>query len=210
MDEPFSARVRRRRIYVGTVAVCAVVDGLIGFSWIMLSMYFVLLTDLEYQRITETVKNVGERAAIWWGRARPNSARVVVLYDGACGMCDRFISFVPARNTALKIAPMQGDVGRQMMALHGKDETRLETIYVAAGGRCLERADAILFILSVLDGVAWRVLGSVLRVVPMCVLNVIYDVVADNRYRIRGACDINDAKRYEHRILRADDAMKEE
>ena len=186
--------------------------GLIGFSWAMISLYFLLLTDDEYERLTVAARKASEKI-VALKSARPGDAAGVdvILYDGVCGLCNGFIAFVLKRNETLKISSMQSDVGRRVILAQGRDPERLEAMYVVAdygssGARCLEGADAVLYTVGRL-GVGWRALTLALRVVPRSALNATYRRVAGRRRLFFGSCScgVEDSRRYGDRVLSGDE-----
>jgi predicted DCC family thiol-disulfide oxidoreductase YuxK len=75
------------------------------------------------------------------------------------------------------------------MTRHGVDPHDLDTVYVVkdhgqTNERLLARSDAILFMLSQLGGI-WK-LSGVGRVLPRTLRDVVYKIVARNRYRVFG------------------------
>ena len=122
------------------------------------------------------------------------SAGPVVLYDGVCGLCDRFVRFVLERDRAgtFRFAPLQGAFAKKLLAAHGIDHADLDTVYLALDPgtpreRLLERSQAVLTVLARL-GPGWRLL-SALRAVPAPLRDPFYDLVASVRYRLFGKYD---------------------
>ncbi len=125
-----------------------------------------------------------------------DAGRHLLLYDGMCGLCDRFVRFVLAhdRRRRFRFAAIQSRVGGSLLAAHGGDPDRLETVYVvvdyASGtARVLNRSAATLFVLDQL-GPPWC-LATLLRRAPAPLLDWLYDRVAAHRYRVfgrRAAC----------------------
>ena len=120
-----------------------------------------------------------------------DSGRHLLLYDGVCGLCDRFVRFVLARDHRgrFRFATLQGPVGRDLVAAFGRDPDRLETVHVVVdyrsdAARVLNRSAAALFVLGQL-GWPWR-LASILRWVPAALRDRLYDRVAAHRYRLFG------------------------
>lgn len=140
-----------------------------------------------------------------------DSGRHLLLYDGVCGLCDRFVRFVLARDRRgrFRFAALQGPVGRDLVAGFGRDPDRLEAVHVVVDyrsgtGRVLNRSAAALFVLGQL-GWPWR-LATVLRRVPAGPRDWCYDRVAAHRYRLfgrRASCPAPDP-RYRDRFLDAD------
>ena len=144
------------------------------------------------------------------GPSEPDSGRHLLLYDGVCGLCDRFVRFVLARDRRgrFRFAALQGPVGRDLVAGLGRDPDRLETVHVVVDyrsgtGPVLDRSAAALFVLGQL-GWPWR-LATILRRVPAGLRDRLYDRVAAHRYRLFGrhaSCPVPDP-RYRDRFLDA-------
>lgn len=118
----------------------------------------------------------------------------VVLYDGVCGLCDRFVQFVLRSDGAMRFrfAPLQGPFAAELLARHGIDHADLDTVYVVSdpGGpheRLLKKSQAVFSVLSRLDG-AWPAV-ALLRALPAPLLDPFYDAVASVRYRLFGRFD---------------------
>jgi predicted DCC family thiol-disulfide oxidoreductase YuxK len=117
----------------------------------------------------------------------------VVLYDGVCGLCNRFVSFLLRRDCTgrLQFAPLQGDLARDLLSDRARRLTELDTVYVIAdwqspGERVLERSRAVLYALSQLDGSGWRLAARVAALAPVPLADAVYRVVARRRYRLFG------------------------
>ncbi len=137
-------------------------------------------------------------------RSEADTGRHLVLYDGACGLCDRFVRFVLVRDRrrCFRFAALQSRVGRERLAAHGGDPDRLDTVCVvvhhaSARERLLTRSAAALFVLGQL-GWPWR-LAAVLRRAPAMPLDWLYDQVAARRRRIFGRPAVCPAPDPEHR-----------
>ena len=118
----------------------------------------------------------------------------ILLYDGVCGLCNRSVQFVLTRDRRglFRFAPLQGSFAAGVLARHGKDPARLDTVYVVLDAgrpteRLLSKARAALFVLKTLGGVwgASRAFG----ILPDFLLNAGYDLVARSRYRLFGKLD---------------------
>jgi predicted DCC family thiol-disulfide oxidoreductase YuxK len=114
-----------------------------------------------------------------------------ILYDGICGLCNRFVTFVLARDhrSIFSFAPLQSRFASQALARYGKDSTKLDTIYVVVDSgqpneELLAQSEAVLFVLTRLQ--ATGALARVLRIVPRCLADWLYNQVATRRYRLFG------------------------
>ncbi|OAE96778.1 hypothetical protein AYJ54_36500 [Bradyrhizobium centrolobii] len=112
----------------------------------------------------------------------------VILFDGVCIFCSRWVRFVAARDTArrFRFTPIQSDYGTRLAKAFGIDPDDPDTNALIHGGEAFLKSDAALTVLSHLPGWGWvRVLFAVSR--PL--RNAVYDLVARNRYRIFGKYD---------------------
>jgi predicted DCC family thiol-disulfide oxidoreductase YuxK len=114
-------------------------------------------------------------------------ARPLLLYDGVCGLCDRTVQFLLARDARgrLAFAPLQGPTAAAARARLGFPAELSTVVLITDPGTPAERAhlcsDAVLRALEGLGG-AWR-LAAVLRIVPRALLDPLYGLVARHRYR---------------------------
>ena len=123
-------------------------------------------------------------------------ASSVILYDGLCGLCDRYVQFVLRRDHrhSFRFAPLQGAYGKRTLARQGIDlddgDPKTMVLVEKADGpgeRVRFRSDAVLAVITGLGG-PWRLAG-ILRVVPRPLRDVVYDWVARVRHRIFGKLD---------------------
>jgi predicted DCC family thiol-disulfide oxidoreductase YuxK len=120
----------------------------------------------------------------------------VILYDGVCVFCSRWVQFVIARDTAkrFRFTPIQSPYGTRLAQAFGIDPGDPDTNAVIHGGRAHLKSDAALTVLSNLPGWGWT---RALFAVPKPLRNAVYSVVARNRYRIFGkfeSCFVPDAE----------------
>ena len=119
----------------------------------------------------------------------------VILYDGVCIFCSRWVRFVIARDTArrFRFTPIQSDYGMRLARTFGIDPDDPDTNAVVHGGIAWMKSDAALTVLSHLPGWGWT---RALFAVPKPLRNAVYSLVARNRYRIFGkyeTCSVPDA-----------------
>lgn len=120
--------------------------------------------------------------------------RHLLLYDGVCGLCNRLTRFVLRRDRRgrFRFATLQGALGREILAAHGRSACALDTFFVVAGygsphERVLERSAAALFVAGEL-GWPWRA-AAPLRRLPAPLLDRVYEFIARHRYRWFGRRD---------------------
>ena len=129
-----------------------------------------------------------------------------MLYDGVCGLCNRFVQFVLPRDPGgrVRFAPLQGPTAAQVLLRHGVavPEGDPESIVLVEdlgtpSERLCFRSDGALGVARWLRAPwSWLV---VLRVVPRPLRDWVYERVARARYRIFGKLDACPLPSPEHR-----------
>lgn len=111
----------------------------------------------------------------------------VILYDGVCLFCSHWIRFIAARDDGrFRFTAIQSDYGTRLAHHLGIDPADPDTNAVIHGGIARFKADGALTTLSLLPG--WRWVRALL-LVPKALRDVVYTLVAKNRYRIFGRSD---------------------
>jgi predicted DCC family thiol-disulfide oxidoreductase YuxK len=119
----------------------------------------------------------------------------VILYDGVCVFCSRWVQFVVARDkqARFRFTTIQSSYGTRLAQAVGIDANDPDTNAVIHGGLARFKSDGALTVLSSLPG--WRFV-RVFLAVPKSLRDAVYDLVARNRYRVFGkydACVVPDA-----------------
>jgi predicted DCC family thiol-disulfide oxidoreductase YuxK len=109
----------------------------------------------------------------------------VILYDGVCVFCSRWVRFVATRDVErrFRFTAIQSGYGTRLARAFGINPDDPDTNAVVHGGGAYFKSDAALMVLGALPGWGW-VRG--LRAVPKPVRDAVYGLVAQNRYRILG------------------------
>jgi predicted DCC family thiol-disulfide oxidoreductase YuxK len=120
----------------------------------------------------------------------------VILFDGVCVFCSRWVRFVIARDSAarFRFTPIQSPYGTRLATAVGVDANDPDTNAVIHGGVAYFKSDGALTVLSLLPGWSWV---RALFWVPRPLRDAVYNVVAKNRYRIFGkydSCIVPDAE----------------
>ena len=123
----------------------------------------------------------------------PNDGKLLVLYDGECGLCHGFVRFLAKRDRKdqLRFQSLQSERGREILAQDGRDPDRIDTVVLLERGkkgpRLRLRSDAAIRALTAL-GRGWRLLWT-LRVFPWFLRDWVYRGVARIRKRVFGTRD---------------------
>ena len=119
----------------------------------------------------------------------------VILYDGVCVFCSRWVRFVAARDVArrFRFTAIQSPYGTRLAQAFGIDPDDPDTNAVIHGGGAYFKSDGALMVLGGLPRWGWV---RALRLVPKPLRDAVYNLVARNRYRIFGKyedCFVPDA-----------------
>jgi predicted DCC family thiol-disulfide oxidoreductase YuxK len=108
----------------------------------------------------------------------------VIFFDGYCGLCNGFVDFVMKIDKAgvFKFSPLQSDFAKANLKL--EDIQQLKSVVVLIDGKTFRKAQAVMKVFAELQG-GWKAL-SILGLLPSGILNLGYDLVAENRYRLFG------------------------
>jgi predicted DCC family thiol-disulfide oxidoreductase YuxK len=109
----------------------------------------------------------------------------VILYDGVCVFCSRWVRFVAARDAdrRFRFTAIQSGYGAQMAQAFDIDPHDPDTNAVIHGGVAYFKSDAALTVLSNLPGWGW---ARAVFLVPKPLRDAVYNLIARNRYRIFG------------------------
>ena len=109
----------------------------------------------------------------------------ILFFDGVCGLCNKAVDFVLVRDhhNAIKFAPLQGDTARSLLT--PAEIENLNTMVLWVKGRSYRKSAAAVRVLWRLS-FGWKVVGTLLWLIPLPLRNLGYTLVARNRYRFFG------------------------
>lgn len=112
----------------------------------------------------------------------------VILYDGVCVFCSRWVRFVASRDREahFRFTAIQSGYGSRLAQAFGIDPQDPDTNAVIHGGVAYFKSDAALTVLSLLPG--WSLVRA-LFAFPKPLRDAVYNLIARNRYRIFGKYD---------------------
>jgi predicted DCC family thiol-disulfide oxidoreductase YuxK len=113
----------------------------------------------------------------------------VVLFDGVCALCNRFVDFALRHDRAarLRFAALQSPPGRALLAGAGLDPEALDSVVLVCCGRVYRESAAALRVLAEL-GLPWSLAAAGLAV-PRPLRDAVYRFVARRRYAWFGRRD---------------------
>jgi len=132
----------------------------------------------------------------WSPQPAPDEPDGLILFDGVCVFCSRWVRFVIAHDPEgrFRFLPIQSDAGRALAMRHGIDPEAPQTNAVVLNGLIHFKSDAALTVLGALPKT--RALAA-LKAAPRLLRDPAYDLIARNRYAIFGrteACMVPSAE----------------
>lgn len=126
------------------------------------------------------------------------TTRRIVFFDGYCGICNAFVDWLMRidKNGELKFASLQGETAAKTFAtaLGTAEQTpaiKTTTIIYLCNDEKYDQSSAVLRILMDIGGV-WKLAG-IFYLVPKCIRDFIYRIIANNRHRFikpRNTCRV--------------------
>lgn len=143
-------------------------------------------------------------------RAFAQDKRPIILFDGVCNLCNNAVNLALDWDPKgrLRFSALQSNVGRSLLQANGREAGDISSIVVVTEQGAYTKSDAILVIseeltpLPLLSLKPVAMLGRIL--VPRFLRDLIYDGVADNRYKLMGKrneCRFDADGEFEDRFL---------
>lgn len=111
----------------------------------------------------------------------------IILFDGVCNLCEKSIQFVIKYDVKdeFRFVPLQSDLGESIIKHIGLDVMNVDSVILYQPGIAYYyKSQAALEIAKSLGG--FFHFGSVFRLIPNGLRNLLYDYVAKNRYHWYG------------------------
>ena len=115
----------------------------------------------------------------------------VLVFDGVCVLCSHWVSFVLEhdRQRLYKFAAMQTETGRRLLTSHGLDPNDPKSFLLLEEGRGYMDTDALIRVLKSFGG-HWRLVATLIRLMPRFLRDAFYRAIARNRYKLFGKHDL--------------------
>lgn len=111
----------------------------------------------------------------------------IILFDGVCNLCDASIQFVIKYDTkdVFRFVALQSDLGKSIIEHIGIADKNCDSVILYQPGVAYYyKSEAALEIAKSLGG--FFHFGTIFRIIPSSLRNLIYDYVAKNRYNWYG------------------------
>ncbi len=118
-------------------------------------------------------------------RTAPN--KKIILFDGVCNLCNSAVQFVIKHDQkdVFRFVALQSELGQQILKHIGVNPANIDSIVLYEPGVAYYyKSSAAIQIARNLGGF-WH-FGTVFRIVPTSISNLLYDYIAKNRYKWYG------------------------
>lgn len=114
----------------------------------------------------------------------------ILLFDGVCNLCSSSVQFVLTHNKKenVKFASLQSEFASNALSNSNLPTNYLNSLVLLENGKTYVKSDAALRLTKHLNGL-WKLAG-VLQIVPTFIRNLVYDWIANNRYRWYGKKEV--------------------
>jgi predicted DCC family thiol-disulfide oxidoreductase YuxK len=112
--------------------------------------------------------------------------RPIILFDGVCNLCNGGVNFALDNDSvgSFRFASLQSRTGQALLLRSGKKASDISSIVLVTTKTSYFKSDAVLRIARGMNSnPALPLIGAMGPIAPKFLRNVVYDFVADNRYR---------------------------
>ena len=113
----------------------------------------------------------------------------VLLFDGVCNLCNGVVQFVIKRDPDAKFSftSLQSNMGQRLLQKFHLPTSDFESFVLVDGDRYYRKSTAALKLLKKLGG-GWQLLYLFI-IIPAPIRDFVYNLVANNRYKVFGRTD---------------------
>ena len=107
----------------------------------------------------------------------------LILFDGVCNLCNSSVQFILLRDKKdrFRFASLQSDYGQSILKQYNLPTDKFNSLALVENGKIYQKSTGALRIARNLKGL-WPMLYGFI-IVPPFIRNLIYDIIAKNRYR---------------------------
>ncbi len=111
---------------------------------------------------------------------------MIVLFDGVCNFCNFWVNVLlnADKKDILRFASLQSHFGQEFLKINKLPTDAFDTFIVIYNGAYYTKSTAALMIAGKLGGV--YSLLTVFYIIPAFLRDIIYNIIAKNRYRFFG------------------------
>ncbi|MBK8737896.1 MAG: DUF393 domain-containing protein [Saprospiraceae bacterium] len=128
--------------------------------------------------------------------------QIIVFFDGECIFCNRIVLYLMQcdKKNRLLFSSLQGHLFESLRVKYGL-KNDINSIVVEQNELFYFKSEAVIIILNSLP-FRFRLLGRILNLIPIVLMNRVYDLIAKNRSMFyRKKCDLNNFTKFNNKIL---------
>jgi predicted DCC family thiol-disulfide oxidoreductase YuxK len=113
----------------------------------------------------------------------------LVIFDGLCNFCNYWVRFIIKRDkkATLKFTSLQGETAKTILPVFSINPEILSSVILIEDGKAYTESSAAIRICRHLDG-GWKLMYGLI-IIPKFLRNVVYNLIARNRYSWFGKKD---------------------
>ena len=113
----------------------------------------------------------------------------VILFDGVCNFCNYWVNFIIDldKQNVFKFAALQSEKGEEFLDKYNLSKSDFDSFILIADKKVFKKSSAAFEIAKHLNG--WPKILIPLSILPPTLTDLIYDLVAKNRYKFFGKKD---------------------
>lgn len=111
----------------------------------------------------------------------------IILFDGVCNLCNSSVQYVinHDKNDIFRFVALQSELGQKILKHIGISPDKIDSIVLYEPGKAYYyKSTAALEIAKYLGGIFTY--GTVFKIIPTPIRNILYDYIAKNRYKWYG------------------------
>lgn len=112
--------------------------------------------------------------------------KAIVIFDGYCNVCNGWVDFILKRDKKdqFYFTANQNEAGKEVLSAFGEKTVDVSSVYLFKNGKLHKRSAAALRVFTMLP-FPWMLMG-VFILVPSFIRDVVYNYIANNRYKWYG------------------------
>ncbi len=113
---------------------------------------------------------------------QPNDT-AILLFDGVCNLCNSSVNFIIKhdKKNYFQFASIQSETGQELLKKHNINASTTDSVVLIENNKYYIKSTATLRIAKHLDGLYPLLYAFI--IIPSFIRNVVYDLIARNRYK---------------------------
>lgn len=144
---------------------------------------------LSYSRQTAISNEIPGHKRPDFSNLHTVNTQPIILFDGVCNLCNRSVHYVIRHDTnaLFLFASLQGKTGQQLLKQYGLPDSAMNSFVLIHNNKAYTQSTAALLVAQKLRGPVKFL--YVFRFIPAFVRDLVYQLIAKNRYKWFGRKD---------------------